>query len=250
MNIIFGNFGDNTIALIQWAYENKLEDVYVLHVNTSWSAEGWGERVSHGVALIERYKFESIELKSPSSFSEMVKDRQQFPSQKFQWCAGFLKGLAFLSWAHEHDPQGEATVILGSRRADSRIRHALDEFKDQSEHFGDRRVWYPLYKHSDDDRNALIHRAGFEVLNHRSPECEPCIHSHARDFKRMSQSDIQKINTLEIEINKPMFPAIDYGGAQSIEQVINWVNQKNTDTDHNNLEPFDMGCGALYSCGE
>lgn len=249
MNILFSNFGDNTIALIQWAYENKLEDVYVLHVETSWAAEKWQEWVDRACAFVEQCGFRSIALESPTTFTDMVVGREQFPSQKFQWCAGFLKGLAFITWADEHDPHRDAQVLLGSRRADSRVRQSLGEYKACSEHFGDRKLWYPLYKHTNEERNALIKRAGFEILHHRSLECDPCIHSQAQDFKQMAEDDIKKVTQLEQKIAKPMFSPIDFGGAQSFERVIEWA-QKSEQSDDSSLETFDMGCGAFYGCGE
>ncbi len=250
MNIIFGNYGDNTIALIQWAYEKALKDVRVIHVNTHWAAQDWDNRVAAGRELSKRYGFEPIELQSPTTFTEMVKGRESFPSQKFQWCAGFLKGLAFITWADKHDPTGEALIVLGSRRADSRLREDLEEYKQSSEHFGDRRVWYPLYQHSNRERDELITRAGFTVLNHRSLECDPCIHSQVADFQRMSVVDVEKLRILESRIHQPMFHPIDLGGAQYIEQVIQWAQQQQALENGKSLESFNMGCGALYSCGE
>lgn len=250
MNIIFGNFGDNTIALIQWAFEKGLQNVRVVHINTQWAAQTWGQRVAEGSAFAEQCGFESVELSSSTTFTEMVLGRENFPNQKFQWCAGFLKGLAFMMWADQLDPEAEAVVLLGSRRTDSRIREGLEEFKERSEHFGKRRVWYPLYQHSNFERDELIQRAGFSVLNHRSLECDPCIHSQIVDFQQMSSVDIEKVKRIENQLQKPMFHPMDVGGAQNIEQVISWAKQQPASDEANSLEFFNMGCGALYSCGE
>jgi len=92
---VFGNFGNNTIALIQWCVEARLNDVVVVHVETGWAADTWERRVSKAMAYIKESGFDSVLLKPKATFQEMVIDRRHFPSPKFQWCAGFLKGLPF-----------------------------------------------------------------------------------------------------------------------------------------------------------
>lgn len=250
MYIISGNYGDNTVALIQWAYENKLSNLMVSHVETGWAAPNWGDRVSKGQALAKRYGFNAISIKAKASFQDLAEDRHAFPNQKFEWCAGFLKGLPFIEWADTIDDACEATVLLGSRRADSRARVNLPEFIKESEHHGDRRVWYPLYKHSDEERDALIKRADFDLLGHRSLECDPCIHSKAADFCRLDTKTIVCLKRLEKELDKPMFDPRNHDGAKGIEAVVTWAKKQKKTRKYKSLEFFDMGCGAPFGCGE
>lgn len=226
---IFGNFGNNTIAAIQWAHEQQLKNVTICYVDTGWGAECWHSRVQKGNDLVRKYGFESIRLTPPKTFQEQIIDRGAFPSAKFQWCAAFLKGMAFSAWADVHDPSSQATVIMGSRRVDSRARFDLPEFDEHNEYFGGRRVWYPLYSTDDAARNKLITRAGFDVLAHRSLECLPCVHNSEIDLSQMTKADRERVSSVEKTINS---------------RIISGPSKENS------LENFDMGCGSKYGCGE
>jgi hypothetical protein len=250
MHILFGNYGNNTIALIQWAYENKLLDVSVVHAETGWAAQEWADHVQRGQALASRYDFTPITLSAPATFQQLVLDRGRFPNRKFQWCPGFLKGLPLLEWLDGKDPGASAAVLLGSRRADSRARAQLPECIESSEHYGERRVCYPLVHHDDASRNALIQRAGFTVLPHRSLECDPCIHSQVADLQRLSVATCQRVAELEKQLQQPLFSPETVGGAQHIAQAIVWAKQQPNVSDPLALEKFDLGCGAVFACGE
>lgn len=229
MYFIFGNYGNNTIALIQWAKENNVNDVTVIHVETGWAAPSWSQRVYLGQQLATAYSFQVITLTAKKNFFELVREQKNFPSKKFQWCTSFLKALPLLAWLDEKDPQCEATILLGSRRFDSRARANLAEFVDASEHYNERRVWYPLYQHVNSMRDALIIRSGLEILPHRSLECEACIHSTPSDLKRLASGTLVRIAELENELGQTLFPE---------------SNQ------HEDTQAFDMGCGSYYACGE
>jgi hypothetical protein len=250
MNILFGNYGNNTIALLQWAHENQLAAVYAVHIETGWAAIEWAERVQQGQALARNYGFIPITLQAPATFQQLVLDRGRFPNRKFQWCAGFLKALPLLEWLDEVDASAIATILLGSRRADSRARIQLPEFIESSKHFGERRVWHPLFEQDDLTRNALIHRAGFAVLSHRSLECDPCIHSQIGDLQRLSIDTWQRTAHLEKQVQQPFFAPETFGGAQNIEQAVVWAKPQPQLTDKHSLEKFDLGCGAFFACGE
>jgi hypothetical protein len=251
--VIFGHFADNTIALMQWAHQQNINNIVVANVDTGWAAPEWQARVEIAQNFARSLGFKAVTLKAKASFSEMVLDRQQFPSQKFQWCAGFLKGLCLLEWLDEVDAFCEATMMLGSRRDDSRARQLLSEFIDSSEHYGERKVWYPLFDHSNVQRDQLVQAAGFECLYRRSLECEPCIHSDTRELANLSIDARQRLGELEVKTDATMF-------AQPIESLCASCPKsakKITRTfphahEHGNpeLENFDMGCGAPYVCGE
>ena len=127
MNIIFGNYGNQTLAAIQWVFEAKLSDVSVVSVSTGWAAAEWLPHVAAAEAFADRCGFKVVRLASKPDFSELIADRQGFPSTQFQWCAGFLKGLVLLDWLDEQDRRGQATLIFGKRRRDSRANFDLPE---------------------------------------------------------------------------------------------------------------------------
>lgn len=243
MYIIFGNYGNQTIAVCQWIYEQKLENVHVVNVDTGWAAEEWQVRVNQGQAFAKKLGFNIITLKSKPDFQGLMQDRQEFPNQKFQWCAGFLKGLPFIDWLDEVDPQCEATIILGKRRADSRANYNLPEYIEESEHYNDRRVWHPLFQHTNNEFNALVRKTGFTLLSHRSLECDPCVNSTAADFARISNATLVKTQRLEQQINKTMFEF-------PIEEMVKAVKNKDKIIESQAKDMFNMGCGSPYACGE
>lgn len=229
MKIIFGNFGDNTLALMQWALDQKLTGLSVISVDTGWAAEGWLLRVEKAQTWARANGFHVERLTSSLDFASMVRDRGQFPSQKFQWCAGFLKGLPLISYLDQVDPLCQAEILLGSRRADSRLRHDLPEIIEDSEHYGGRTVHYPLCKMSNHDRDALVKKTGFELLKGRSLECQPCIHSSHSAREKMAEADQARLQKLETDI--------------AVEILL-------PETGSAGIEQFDLGCGAPYACGE
>lgn len=239
MNIIFGNYGNPTIAAIQWTYEQQLANVYVVTVKTGWEGEGWNKRVEQAELFVKNCKFNVIRLNSKPSFQGLMEDRGDFPSTKFQWCAGFLKGLPFLDWLDQHDAKAEATIILGKRRLASKLNFDLPEFIEESEHYGDRKVWYPLYKHTDAEYQTLLVNAGLEILQTRSLECDPCVNSFGKDLARLAEPDILKTKQLEEKLKKHIF-------SLPIEAMVKQARQTKEDSDR----MFDMGCGAPFACGE
>ena len=82
MQIIFGNYGNNTIALIQWAHLHQKNNVYVVHVETGFAASEWQTQVKKGQALAKRYHFNAIALQANPGLPEMILDRKRFPSSQ------------------------------------------------------------------------------------------------------------------------------------------------------------------------
>jgi 3'-phosphoadenosine 5'-phosphosulfate sulfotransferase (PAPS reductase)/FAD synthetase len=243
MHIIFGNYGNQTVALMQWAYEQGLEDVYVINVATGWEQQHWHERVAKAQLCCQNLGFKPLQLSAKPGFKELIRDRGRFPSTKFQWCAGFLKGLPLLDWLDEEDPELEATVMLGKRRADSRANFNLPEVMESSEHYGDRRVWYPLYNTANDEFNRLIEASGLAYLPHRSLECDPCVNSFGNDLARLEAGDVTKVERLEQEVGATMF-------TEAITEAVARARQGKNTENAQQIEMFDMGCGSPYSCGE
>ena len=63
--IIRTQYGDDSIALVQWAYENKLENVQVVYVDTGFAAESWRERIQHGEEHAKRCGFQAVRIVPP-----------------------------------------------------------------------------------------------------------------------------------------------------------------------------------------
>ena len=243
MYVLCGNYGNETIAVIEWAKQQSLSDVYVVHVDTGWAASCWAQRVQQGVEYVRDAGFQSVALRSPLGMSESVKDRGSFPSQKYQWCPIQLKGLALLEWLDQQDDACEAVMLLGKRRCQSAAPSLMQQHEPESELHGDRDVWYPLTDVGDQQFTQLIKQAGFDVLPHRSLECDPYIHSTAADFRRLDAEAIKRTQQLEQAVSQTMFE-------KPIEQMVSFYRQSASDGIYQQTSAQDMGCGSPYACGE
>jgi len=223
MYFLSSSYGNDSIALIQWAYENGLGDVYVLYVDTGWSHPDWPERVKGGMALAESYGFTTWTVKGQFDFPGIVRMRDGFPNNKYQWCSGMLKGIPLNEFQAFLDPNCEATVIIGKRRAESTKRKDTPEFIESSPYHEGRLVWHPLYMHTDSQRNELVQRAGLEVLPHRSMECCPCVNANRLDLRNTPPERIDAVRELESAIGRTMFKPSRSGGGVGIDEVMKWA---------------------------
>lgn len=135
-------------------------------------------------------------------------------------------------------------VCVGKRRVESVARAETPEYVYQSEYHGERTLWHPLYLHTDEDRDALLGRAGFEVLPYRSEECTPCVNANRGDISRLGADDLAKVNRIEVFVGKPMFRPKRFHGL-GIYGVAMWAK---FGKDHEADIPADEGCGAAFGC--
>lgn len=244
MHVISSSYGNDSIALIQWAHETGLPDVTVTYCDTGWAAPSWPQRVERGESLAERYGFRTVRAQS-IGMAELIRMKKGWPGNGQQFCTAHLKGVPFLQWIDEADPAGTAVVLIGKRRAESEKRRATPEFIEASEHHGGRRIWHPLYLHTDEQRNELLTRAGFEPLPHRSLECNPCVNANRGDFLRLTPGEIERVNDLEAEIGKPMYRPKRFG-AMGIHGVIVWAKHGRGRA---NIEDEAEDRASLFGCG-
>ncbi len=254
MNLVIRcNYGDDSIALLQWLHEHEniqaqFSKIYVCYIDTGWSAISWPERVVQGESFCQFVGFVSVYLKSPENFEQLCLSRNNFPSQKFQWCAGFLKGVPFLEWIDEHDPECEWMVAIPKRQA--LYRKPITEYIEQCEYHGDRQVWHPIIDLKEKQRDVLINKAGFSILGHHSLECAPCVNSTVKDFAMLSKIDIEKTCNLESQLQQNFmqyhenFPT--RMEAIKVQAQNNRFFKKPT---KNAMDHFSMGCGDPFGCG-
>jgi len=242
--VISVSYGNDSMAMIRWAYEQGLKNVVVTYCDTGWAAPGWGQKVDAGETAAKAMGFEVVRLQS-MGMAELVRMKKGFPGNAQQFCTGFLKGLPFLQWLDEADPERKAVVMVGKRREESEARKDTPEFVNDSEYHGGRTLWHPLYLHTEAERDALLQRAGVEKLLHRSLECNPCVNANRADFLRLTPGEIERVNDLEVEIGKPMFRPKRFG-AMGIHGVIVWAK------DGRNRASIDDeigACSGLFGCG-
>lgn len=245
MNIISSSYGNDSCALIQWAFENKLTDVLVIYCDTGWSAKLWPERVLKMEAWVSSLGFNFKTVKPAKDFEALMLAKKGFPNQRYQWCSKELKIIPFLRHCDEIDPHSLATILIGKRRVESTARRYTPEFIECSEYHGNRRVWHPLYMHDDKMRNDLLSRAGLEILPHRSQECAPCVNANRHDFMLLTEQEIQRVEDLEEEVGKNMFRPARHQGAQGIREVVKWAKNSIGKPDQDDLF---SGCSSGY-CG-
>ncbi len=241
MHILIANFGNDSIALIEWARGQALSNLVVVSVDAGWAAPGWEERISQAEIYLKQAGIKSVRLKPEYDFEHLVRERRNFPSIKFHWCASFLKGAPILDWLDEMDPGLQSIILLAKRREQAPILNDMPEFIAEHSAYGARKVWHPLYQHSLEQRNYLIQQAGFDLLTTRSLECDPCIYNQCHDFKRLSGVRRQQLAELEKEVGRPMFHL-------PIEQV---SPEDFSDIDvANNKSIYYQGCGSEFGCGD
>lgn len=254
--IIFASYGNDSIALLQWARINfgKEHNVAVVYSDTGWAADWWeSKRVLPGEEFARSCGFEPFRTTS-IGLPDLVRKKKAWPRQGMQFCTSELKIEPALAWMEDFDPFGMATVMVGVRRCESRMRSVFPLTLDASPAHGDRSLFAPLVDHDDAARDALCTSAGFDVLPHRSKECFPCINDNRADLKLLDEPTVEKVETLENEMGvtskgkrRTMFRPYRHMGATGIREIVRWAA-----SDRGAFDPDDGtgggGCDGGY-CG-
>lgn len=247
MNLVVRcNYGNDSIALLMWLHQHpehcqQFQTRYVCYIETGWAAQDWPQRVDQGEALALALGFQVIRLKAPKDFAELCEDQRRFPSHKFQWCAGFLKGIPFLEWLDESDPGCEWTIAIPKRQA--AYRKDIPSWIEQCEFHGDRAVWHPIVHLSHSERDDYLHQARFERLLHHSLECQPCINASAHAIDQLQGRDIQKVQQLEENLQQNFFASSN----KPIQDFL--AGPERRAKTPMNMDSFTMGCGDPFGCG-
>jgi 3'-phosphoadenosine 5'-phosphosulfate sulfotransferase (PAPS reductase)/FAD synthetase len=244
--ILKSSYGNDSVALIQWAKEHRLENVTVLYSDTGWASAEWPQRVAAGEVLCQLYGFRTITVKS-MGFKELVRQKKSFPRQGIQFCTAELKVLPAQAVMDQIDPERKFTVLVGKRREESANRALTPEFVLYSALDQGRRLWQPLFDMKEAERNTLIIKTGMQVLDHRSMECFPCINSNRADLRKLTPARIKEIAEFEAEMGitgkgKPrtMFRPYRYMGATGIKEVVRWAES--------DPGKFDLDDGTGQDC--
>ena len=220
--VIFVSWGNDSIALVQWAKENELDGVACVYTDTGWAADGWMDRVERGEAWARAAGFTTYRTSS-IGFRQLAREKKGFPTQRFQWCSYILKIEPGQRWLAENDPDCRAVCLTGIRREEHESRANAPEYMPKSANHGGRVLMSPLATFTAEQRDELIRRAGFDVLPHRSRECK-CIKANKRDFQRFTENDIAEIEAAEAEIGRTMYRPHRHMGATGIREVVRWAN--------------------------
>lgn len=243
--IIKASYGNDSVALIQWAHEQPLSRVAVLYNDTGWSRPDWNHRVTILENWVVGLGFEAHRTES-IGLEQLVRNKKGWPRQGIQFCTGHLKILPTMAWMDRVDPNKCSTIIIGVRREESENRAAFPEFQYAAPNDGGRDVWAPLVRHTESQRDALLARAGVKPLPHRSMECFPCINSNRADILLLTEERIAEIEALEADLGftskgKPrtMFRPYRYMGATGIREIVRWAK-----SERGKFENLDDGGGS------
>lgn len=248
--LLSASYGNDSIAMIQWAHERELNGVHVVYCDTGWSSDRWPERIESGEELAVKYGFTIHRTKPAMQFEDLMRKKKGFPNTKYQWCSAFLKGIPLDDFSISIDPDCMATVMIGKRRAESVERSDIPEFIDTSEYHGGRRVWHPLYLHSEEERNELVGRSGMPLLPHRSQECDPCVNANRGDIRRLTAERIIRVEALESDVGNTFFKPAKHGSAVGIREVHKWACSGRGKYLPGQDDVFgDQGCGSPFGCG-
>jgi hypothetical protein len=228
--ISFNSGGNDSIATLQFLALNDLATkgrVISLYTNTGWAADYWAERMFRVSQWCEARGIEHVEL-ATKGFEQLVLDGDagtiRFPNGMRKTCTERLKIIPAKRWMDKVDPDRQAICVLGIRRSESARRIHTPIFEPASVNHGGRALWKPLAEYDDDQRDALLASAGFDVLPHRSDECEVCIHANREDLRRVSDRGISRVRSLEGATGKVMFRPKAYAGAEGIDEVMRWAH--------------------------
>jgi len=227
--VIFASYGNDSIALLQWAYEACLENVTVAYSDTGWAAENWAERVAKGEEWARWLGFQTHKIAS-EGMQSLVERKKAWPrggGGKFQFCTQALKIDPALKWLDEIDPDKEACCMVGIRREESAGRATFPEWTEESDKHGGRALHAPLVRHTEAMRNELIAKTPFPVLPHRSKECYPCVNMGKRELRHLTETAQQKVLWLETRMgvnskgnDRVMFSPRRHSGAVGIAAVV------------------------------
>lgn len=251
--VIKASYGNDSVALIQWAHEAALQNVAILYNDTGWAHPDWNARVTTLENWATSLGFEPQRTKS-IGLEQLVRNKKSWPRQGIQFCTAELKIKPTLEWMDKIDPQKLAISVIGVRREESTNRAAFPEFQYAAPNEGGRDIWAPLVAFTEAQRDDLLLRAGVEPLPHRSMECYPCINSNRADLQQLTEQRVAEIEAIETSLgftskNKPrtMFRPYRYMGATGIRQIVKWARSKRGkfDLDDGNGNP---GCETGW-CG-
>ena len=228
-HVIFVSYGNDSIALIQWAHERGLSEVHVAYGDTGWAAEWWGGRVVEAEAWVTSLGFTTHRIVG-EGMEALVSRKKAWPrggGGKFQFCTEALKKAPAREWLALHDPHGSASCLLGVRREESTNRRDAPEHVTASEDHGGREVWQPLVRHTEAERDALVAKTPMQLLPFRSKECYPCVNARKGELRLLDNEARNRVHRIEIiaGINskgnaRVMFSPAKNNGAIGIDAVI------------------------------
>jgi 3'-phosphoadenosine 5'-phosphosulfate sulfotransferase (PAPS reductase)/FAD synthetase len=246
---LFTSCGNDSVALMQWAYDRYLPNVLVVYNDTGWHHPDWEQRIEEVDQLAGDMGFMFVRTKG-IGMQELCEKKQITPAFRRQFCTQELKIKPSLELMDEHDPNKESTVLIGVRREESVRRSTFPEHTEESVGHGGRSLWAPLVRYTEEQRDSLLKATGMDILPHRSRECFPCIYQRKEGIAEMSEEDIIKVEEIEKITGSAWFNPNSKQGNDNIRDVVKWARTNNyKKSNPNQIELLDVGCDSGY-CGD
>lgn len=249
--VIFASYGNDSVALIQWAHERGLKGVHVAYSDTGWAADWWPARATQADKWARSLGFTTHRIGS-EGMEALVMRKKAWPrggGGKFQFCTDALKKEPARRWLEAHDPNGDAVCITGIRREESENRRDAPEWVEESENHGGRSLWQPLVFHTEAVRDELVRKTPIPLLPFRSKECYPCVNARKAELRLLDDEARERVRLIENAAGtnskgnaRVMFSPKRHGGAVGIDAVVE-------DAKHNSDDLFlTAGCESGW-CG-
>lgn len=232
IGFVFTSYGNDSVALIQWVFENSAETdkIYTVFSDTGWAAKSWEIRLAAAEQWVVSLGFIPTQLKS-EGFAALAQRKKTFPRGMMQFCTHNLKIKPALEWMDGVDPAKQAVCFVGVRREESAKRARQPEISLISDNHGGRLCLFPLAAFAESERNELIAKTPMAVLEHRSMECSPCIFSSRKDLREFAKDEnrVTEIENLETHISRltgterTLFRPKAYAGAKGIREIVRWA---------------------------
>ena len=236
MNVITGQYGNETIALVQWALNHKLDQLVVVNVETSWQAVGWDQRVLKAKQWLDGNGVESHTIRPRQSFDQSMREHHAMPDSQNTWCAQHMIGDTLLDWLDEVDPMLQAHLYVGNRKALSKAWQTESFHQPKSEYFERRDLFQPLLDYDNQKLIDLIAMTPLPYLSHQSLGCGPCIFSTSQDLLALDPEDLLKVKQLEDDLGQTF-----HASQQTILQTIEQAKQ-------GSLSSIGPSCRLPYGC--
>lgn len=258
--VAFVSYGNDSIALLQWLHEQGKRDVVALHSDTGWAAPWWAEWVERGEAFARSLGYETVRTESEGMVA-LAKRKKAWPmgGRKFQFCTTELKILPARRWLEANDPKQAAVLLTGVRRQESKERRSWPEHTpgEENERYPGWDSWAPLVRHTSEERDALLARAGWGPLPHRSQECYPCVNANKLDVSLLEEARLVEIEGFEASMGvgersgkpKTFFRPHKHGGAVGIRKVWVYACSKPGRYDPQTAMMFGLGAGSGCDSG-
>ena len=233
--VIFASYGNDSIALIQWAFMEGLQDVTVAFNETGWARFDWDARIQKAEQWIATIGFHAVRIPS-EGMEALVRRKKAWPrggGGKYQFCTKSLKQEPACRWLDQIDPKKELTCMVGIRREESLNRQYFPEWTESSDHHGGRSLWAPLVRFTARERDLLLSQTPFLPLPYRSKECFPCVNARKEELASLDDGVVHRIHQLEVEMGmnskgnpRVMFSPKRHKGATGIQEVVQWARQE------------------------